>query len=125
MNPYLIIGAIAGALVLSGASFGAAWNWRGALCEAAAAEKAADSQARKDNEAGKAHGAAAGLEKDNAESNKSDAAILRDLGPVVARPVYQRDCADADGLQLLRAAFTGAGAAAAQPHLPVPRPDTP
>ncbi|MAM95663.1 hypothetical protein [Parvibaculum sp.] len=121
-NPWIILALAAG---LFAAGFGSAWNWRGALCEAAAAEKAGDSQKRKDDEGVRAHGAAAGLEVENAEAEKREAALSGALAEVTARPVYRADCADADGLRLIRAAFTGESAAAPEPHLPMPRPDAP
>lgn len=121
-NPWI---SLALAAAIASASFGSAWSWRGALCEAAAAAKVSDSQARKDNEAGKAHDAAVKLEVSNADANKVDAAGAAALAAIVRRPLYSRACIDDDGLRLIRAAFTGASAAAPEPDLPMPRPDAP
>ena len=122
-NPWLIIGALVGSLVLFGGGFYAAWSWQGSRCEARIAAMQADSRARKDSEAQKASDASTELEKGDAKDKVVYKTITKYVDRVVERPVYKRACFDADGLRLANAALTGTSPDPGEPDSPMSRPD--
>jgi hypothetical protein len=120
--PNIAIACIAAA-VMFGAGFWSAWDWRGARCDVAIAAMAEASQAAKDAEADRAHGAARELEGENADANIIYREITVEVDRIVDRPVYRDRCLDDDGLRAANRALAGPRAAAAEPHRPLPRPD--
>jgi hypothetical protein len=122
MNPYIIIAALVGAIVLAAAgyfkghhdgSLGVQMRWDKAVADQQAKEQA------------QANAASTKLESGNEKARVVYKTITQNVDKIVEKPVYRNICFDDGGMQLANQALTGSLAAPAQPDKPVSRPDAP
>lgn len=105
---------LAAALLSLVLGFSAAWKvqgWRWAAAEKARIEADAEALAARSRSADKA---AEAHEKDKAADRVEFRTIIQEVERVVEKPIYRdRECLDADGLRVIRAAIAGRPAPAA------------
>lgn len=124
MNPYVLLGALVGAILLAVTSFGAGWkmssnSWKADLL-AAEQEHAQQMKAEID----RTNGIAAELETEKGKSRVVYKTITKRVEKVVERPVYRAECIDDDGLSLINSALLGQAPSEPKPAdgVPAPRP---
>jgi hypothetical protein len=106
-NPYVLLGALAGAILIATASFGAGWkassnSWKADML---AAEQAHADQLRA--EIDRSNIIAAALESEKGKSRVVYKTITKRVDKIIDRPVYLNQCFDADGLRLANSAIAG------------------
>lgn len=124
-NPYVILGALAGMLLMCAAAFGYGvhvtndhWN---------AKELGVEKQieAEKDALVKQANDAEAALSAAQAQQKVVYRDVIKNVDRIVTRPVYRNVCLDPDGLQLANTALTGKTPNSSQSNGTVPGPHTP
>lgn len=122
LNPWVLLGMGAGALVLVGGSYIKGRSDANARCDIRVNTMIAEAQEAKEAEMARANEAATDLETEDAEAEIIYRTITRDVERIVERPVYLNRCLDDDGLSIARAALAGPAAFTAQPSPALPEP---
>ncbi len=118
LNPYLIIGALVGAILLAGGGYLKGWSSASDHYLAASLKATHTKTVAKLNQANVQSSA---LEAGNAQDRIVYRTITRNVDRIVDRPVYRAECIDADGLRLINAAIAGRIADTIQPDGTMPR----
>ena len=115
MNPWLLAACLA-------AGFGAGWQVQAWRYTAAQVDQLAEQVQASQQAASQADAAASGHEATKERIRVEFQTVYRDVERVVEKPVYLRECLDADGLSALAHAIAGPRAAS-EPGAAVPGPD--
>jgi hypothetical protein len=125
MNPYLIIGALVGAIAIAGASYFKGRADGTAAGEVKMARMVDESRKAREAEATAAYRKAEKLEVANAEAKIVYRAITKEVDRIVDRPIYRDGiCFDDDGLRIANDAITGKIAPPAKPDPTLPGTDS-